>query len=395
VLNWQASAGAKVYRVYRAASPAGASRATFLGWTSATTFSAPTGTVGASYNYWVQAVATGKTSSRSSPALDGDSPTPVPSDALPISSGEAASGSVAQNQWAYYYLDVPTNATSVTLSMSGTNDADLYLRRSQYPTRSQYDQRSYNGTSSENIVVDGTSSVPLQPGQRYYIGVNGYSVATASYWLTVSVTLATPDGASVQGLFFETATYGPMRYYPVKVPAGATKLDLALVGDQKPIFLIRQGAQPTLSQYDVGVARSGATVGSLTPFSNPSLVTNTTYWIGISSSAPYTLWWNIEAPQGGGTPDHLLPKAVLLHKYVHSAGSPTVEIGSFARSGIRGLFGRLDGGTWVKLRLDAALRWSDTLTGLSPGEHTLEFITVDGLGRHSPTLNVPITTGTP
>jgi hypothetical protein len=69
-------------------------------------------------------------------------------------------------------------AGTYTVKLSGTGDADLYVRKGAEPTASAYDCRPYDGTSDESCEVE------LAAGETLYVGVNGYADESS---VTVSV----------------------------------------------------------------------------------------------------------------------------------------------------------------------------------------------------------------
>jgi vibriolysin len=73
--------------------------------------------------------------------------------------------------------------TQFKVVMTGTNDADLYVRFGATPTTSAYDCRPYTGTSNE------TCTLTVPAGQTTaYVQVRGYSTATAAISATVTYT---------------------------------------------------------------------------------------------------------------------------------------------------------------------------------------------------------------
>jgi len=77
------------------------------------------------------------------------------------------SGTVAKDQWKHYGPFVAADGVKATLS--GTGDADLYVRKNAQPTSTAYDCRPYLGSSDESCAVTG-------PG-AYYVSVNGYTAS--------------------------------------------------------------------------------------------------------------------------------------------------------------------------------------------------------------------------
>jgi leucyl aminopeptidase len=67
-------------------------------------------------------------------------------------------------------------ASSVSVAMTGTGDADLYVRNGSAPTISAYDCRPYTSGSSESCTQAGAGD--------FFVSVYGYA-ATSSYTVTV------------------------------------------------------------------------------------------------------------------------------------------------------------------------------------------------------------------
>lgn len=81
------------------------------------------------------------------------------------------SGSVAKNENKSYVYDVPAGTYKVDLS--GTGDADLYVRKDQAATKSLYDCRPYKSGSTE------TCSVTFASAGKLHVMVNGYAAQSS------------------------------------------------------------------------------------------------------------------------------------------------------------------------------------------------------------------------
>ena len=94
------------------------------------------------------------------------------------------SGSLSKGQWAHFgpYTAV---AGQVGVEMTGTGDADLYVREGALPTTSAYDCRPYRNGSTESCTAQG-------PGE-FYVSVRGYTAAT--FTLAISYTTEVVGGA--------------------------------------------------------------------------------------------------------------------------------------------------------------------------------------------------------
>jgi M6 family metalloprotease-like protein len=80
------------------------------------------------------------------------------------SSGEATGISGVTGTQRYFAFTVPANAAFVKFMMTGTGDADLYVRKAALPTLNDYDDRpGLAGTSNETVTIEnpspGSSSV--------------------------------------------------------------------------------------------------------------------------------------------------------------------------------------------------------------------------------------------
>jgi len=112
-------------------------------------------------------------------------PTPTPDNGGPgpdsvLENGVPVSGiSAPQGQELRYVFDVPADASSYTVQMTGNGDADLYTQMGSEPTVDSYDCRPYEGGSNEIC----TGAVP--PSGQLHVMVRAYT-AIANVELTAS-----------------------------------------------------------------------------------------------------------------------------------------------------------------------------------------------------------------
>lgn len=204
---------------------------------------------------------------------DGGVVTPPPVTGT-LSFGTPSTGTLATGAWAYYTLNVPADSASVTLTQTGTGDADLYVRKAGQPTSSLYDFRPNLNGSAETVVISATSTPALSSG-TWYVGVYGYSATTFS--LTPSRTITSGGGTFTPVTLVDTTTSvttGAWKNFPVTVPAGATKLVITMTGTGGDADLyVKKTALPTATVYDFRPYLTGSnesvTVSSTTtpPFS--------------------------------------------------------------------------------------------------------------------------------
>lgn len=97
------------------------------------------------------------------------------------------SGRVTTGAWKHFG---PYEATSgaVEVIVTGTGDADLYVRKGAKPTKSSFDCRPYMNGSAESCTLEG-------PGE-FYVSVNGY--ATSDFDLSVIYRKATGEAPTTE-----------------------------------------------------------------------------------------------------------------------------------------------------------------------------------------------------
>jgi len=154
----------------------------------------------------------------------------------------------ALNSVTYFRIVVPAGQDTLLFSMSGgTGNADLYIKKGSKPTTSSWDYRPIQPTNTESISIGGTTvpgtwSVMIR-GTAAFSGVTllaDYSVSN------VVVTLV--NGVPVNDI---SASQGGAKYYKIEVPAGQTKLEIAISGGTGDADLyVRRGSLPTTAEYD-------------------------------------------------------------------------------------------------------------------------------------------------
>jgi hypothetical protein len=151
--------------------------------------------------------------------------------------------------------------------MTGTGDADLYVRKGGAPTLTSYDCRPYQGGSAESCSVVGPGAV--------YVGINGYAASS-----TYSITIKYTEGTGTQPPVNPPATVshlnvsgsvalGESKVFTMDVPAGAklriktaaaADVDLYIQMNQAPTteaFLMRAWTSSGNETIDYDVVSSG------------------------------------------------------------------------------------------------------------------------------------------
>jgi hypothetical protein len=149
-------------------------------------------------------------------------------------SSEGWAGTVSQAEWAHYG-PIELDSGTLVVTMTGTGDADLYVREGAKPTKGRWDCRPYAGSSDEECRIEG-------PG-IYYISVRGYA-PSSTYALSVDIVeRSSEDGGSGTLAPAEWAHFGPF-----EIDAGALVATMTGTGDAD--LYIRDGAEPTVGRWD-------------------------------------------------------------------------------------------------------------------------------------------------
>ena len=185
----------------------------------------------------------------------GPGPDPEPPTGGELTNGETESGLAATTGDSLFYtLDVPAGATDLSFNINGgSGDADLYVRFGADPTQSNYDCRPYRTGNTETCTISN-----VQAG-TYHVMLNAYS-SFSGVNLTGSFTEPSTgggDGGSASATDLSGAS-GEWSHYYVDIPAGMSALNVTMSGGSGDADLyVRQGSQPTESNYECRPYRSG------------------------------------------------------------------------------------------------------------------------------------------
>jgi uncharacterized membrane protein len=200
------------------------------------------------------------------------------------------SGSAGVGQ--YFRIDVPAGQDSLQISTSGgTGDVDLYVKRGSLPTTTSYDYRPYKVGNNETVDVNNPAS------GTWYIMLRGYTnyagvTLKATYAAALSVKALT-NGVAATGI---SGAANMELYYSVDVPAGQSKLEIAMSGGTGDADLyVKKGSLPTTTSYDYRPFLSGN--NETVNVENPEAATWYIMIRGYSDFAGITLL----ASYGGGS----------------------------------------------------------------------------------------------
>ena len=190
----------------------------------------------------------------------------------PVTGGDKVvndSATVVKAAWKQYGpYNVAAGAT-LTAVMTGTGDADLYVRKDAAPTAAVYDCRPYRDGTNEECSIVGPAKI--------YVGVNGYA-ASSAYQLKITykegtgIPPVTPPVAAVMHLNTTGAVAaGELKTFSLDVIAGK-KIVVRTTAASDVDLYIMMGAAPTTAAYTARAwTSSGNETITYTPTSSGKL----------------------------------------------------------------------------------------------------------------------------
>jgi serine protease len=133
-------------------------------------------------------------------------PPPPPTD-TPLANGVALGVSGASGSQQFYYIDVPSGQSSLSIALSGgSGDADLYVRFGSKPTTSTYQCRPYLNGNNESCSFSNPSA------GRWWVMLHGY---TAYSGASLRATHTAGGGGDCSGgTFTGSLSSGASAYQP-------------------------------------------------------------------------------------------------------------------------------------------------------------------------------------
>lgn len=181
----------------------------------------------------------------------------TPGEALTVNE----SGTVAKDAWVHFG-PFEASAGAFEVVMTGTSDADLYVKKGAQPTDSSYDCRPYKNGSSETCSAEG-------PG-AFYVSVKGWA-ATSDFALVITYTGEATDGGGDNGGGDNggdgpTLTHlsesghvadGEMKFFSLTIPADTAIVVRTTASNDVDLYT-RMNLAPTEYNYDArGYTASG------------------------------------------------------------------------------------------------------------------------------------------
>jgi hypothetical protein len=108
---------------------------------------------------------------------------PLPPEVVQLESGISQTGTVTQDGWVYYSIDSTASDTEIESTLTNLSaDIDLYVRADVIPTKTEYDIRSANGDTQDEICL-----LPNTGATTWYLGVYGYEAGSCTITATLSI----------------------------------------------------------------------------------------------------------------------------------------------------------------------------------------------------------------
>ncbi len=221
-------------------------------------------------------------------------------------------GRIFRGEIEWFYFDVCTNATALSISMAtpaaNSSALELLVDRSGFPTgdpsRDDYvllrSTALANSTVTFALTLDNPAAAPLQPGKRIFFAVRNFNrFRTNIFALKVAnngcpFTAPTPLilGQAFSDYSFPSTPGDQGNTYQATTP-GPAVVEISTESPGDIVVLASKGMEPTAERYDVRLALSGNS-GTL------ALPTGGAWFLRVVNEGSTTVPYSIKAVPAGG-----------------------------------------------------------------------------------------------
>lgn len=163
-----------------------------------------------------------------------------------VKQSKTEAGTVKKDVWAHFGPFQVAPGAKLDAVMTGTGDADLYVRRGLAPTTTAYDCRPYKGGSAETCSVDGSG--PVFVSVRGYAASSDFSVAISWSSQGAGPVEPPPPAAFTHLDVSGSVAQGEMKVFTLAVPAGKKVVVRTTAAADVDLYL-QKGAAPTTQAF--------------------------------------------------------------------------------------------------------------------------------------------------
>lgn len=189
------------------------------------------------------------------------------------------SATIAKGEWRHFG-PFTTSAGTISVTLTGTGDADLYVKMNGQPSLNLYDCRPYAGTSNENCELQGPGAL--------YVSVNGYSAATVQLKVKYVGAAVVDGGVSVDaGVRVDAGVDAGVVVDGGIAPDGGVRVDGGVVVDGG--IATDGGVRPDAGVVTDGGAASDGGVAHLNISGNVSLGELKVFTLPVTAGRPVVI----------------------------------------------------------------------------------------------------------
>jgi subtilisin family serine protease/subtilisin-like proprotein convertase family protein len=212
----------------------------------------------------------------------------------------AVTNTVPPGQFDFLIVDVPSWATVATNTLINSQlPLTVWFNQFAAPTGTTPPDTLLFGPATvgtTNLTLAGTP--PLQPGHRYYLGIQNTNAVAVTYSYRVDYDiLALSNGVPVTSV---TTSNGIPRFFSFNVSSNASAVSFDLFNlDGNANLIARQGALPDLFDFDYGSFNSGTNAEQIIVFTNgtPVPLRPGTWYLGVLNASAGVVNYTIRATE--------------------------------------------------------------------------------------------------
>ena len=233
-----------------------------------------------------------------------------------LTNGLPYAGTVGAGSIAYFAFDVAAGVSFATNTLSGSTNLNLLFNQTAPPVGNQLGDYTLlaNVTNGTCVLSNNAPAPALEPGARYFLGVQNTNSVTATFAIEVSTNVLTaPDGTVVLtlpgGAYTNAITAAP-QYYSFDVPTDASFASFYLTNitpgtNELDLFVRHALPAPSDTTFDYEAAYEGTNGQPIIVISNsvPVPLTPGTWYLAVYNYNTNTAnTYAVVASRGSNTP---------------------------------------------------------------------------------------------